>query len=216
MPTQIARHLTAAGGMADMDGVFQVEMRRKSRQVVGVMVHIVALGGLGGATVATAVMGDHAVAMMQEEQQLRVPIIRRQRPAMAEHDWLARSPILEVDFRSVFRSDRRHDVHSFSVICRVCRSVNYFQRSGILPILLDRVPEPSKRRRRPSTSKAVRNSRLPGIFAAFAGGRPDEWQPSSPNPALVWQRGRCSRACVGIVSMICQSRSFDSFMLSPL
>src|ERR1700680_3509524 len=101
MPTQIARHLAAAGGMADMDGVFQVEMRRKSRQVVSVMVHIVALAGLSGATVATAVMGDHAIAMLQEEQQLRVPIIGRQRPAMAEHNWLARTPVLVEDLRAV-------------------------------------------------------------------------------------------------------------------
>src|SRR6266480_2505786 len=101
MPTQIARHLAAAGGMADMDGVFQVEIRRKSRQVVGVMVHIVALGGLGGATMAAAVMCDHAIAMMQEEQQLRVPIIGGQRPAMAEHDRLARTPVLVEDLRAV-------------------------------------------------------------------------------------------------------------------
>ncbi|HEY3826240.1 MAG TPA: hypothetical protein VGL82_16855 [Bryobacteraceae bacterium] len=83
MPTQIARHVSAAGGMADMDGVFQVEMRRESRQVVGVMIHIVAIGGLGRATMATAVMSNHAIATMQKEQQLCVPIIGRQRPAMA-------------------------------------------------------------------------------------------------------------------------------------
>src|SRR5229473_844678 len=112
MPAQIARHLAAAGGMADMDGVFQVEMRRKSRQVVGVMVHIVALGGLGGATMATAVMGDHAVAMMQEEQQLRVPIIGRQRPTMAEHNWLTRTPVLVEDLRAVLGGDGGH-VDSF-------------------------------------------------------------------------------------------------------
>src|SRR5260370_22843153 len=94
MPTQIARHLTAAGGMADMDGVFQVEMRRKSGQVVGVMVHIVALGGLSGATMATAVVGDHAVAPMQEEQQLRVPIIGPQPPRVAGHKLLGLIPIL--------------------------------------------------------------------------------------------------------------------------
>src|SRR5207253_10737480 len=101
MPTQIARHLTAAGGMADMDGVFQVEMRRKSGQVVGVMVHIVALGGLSGATMATAVVGDHAIAPMQEEQQLRVPVIGRQRPAMDDHNWMACTPVLVRDHRSV-------------------------------------------------------------------------------------------------------------------
>jgi hypothetical protein len=36
LPTQIARPLAAAGGMADMDDTFQVEMRRQSRQVVGI------------------------------------------------------------------------------------------------------------------------------------------------------------------------------------
>ena len=51
-------------------------MRRQSRQVVGIMVHIVAVG-LGRVTVAMAVMGDNPIAMMQEEQQLRVPIIGR-------------------------------------------------------------------------------------------------------------------------------------------
>jgi hypothetical protein len=44
--------------MADMDGIFQVEMRRKSRQVVGVMIHIMAVGSLGRAAVSTAIMGD--------------------------------------------------------------------------------------------------------------------------------------------------------------
>src|SRR5260370_13007331 len=108
MTTQIVRHLAAAGGMADMDGVFQVEMRRKSGQVVGVMVHIVAISGLSGATMATAVMGDHAIALMQEKQQLRVPIIGRQRPAMAEHNWLARTPVLVEDLRAVLCGDGGH------------------------------------------------------------------------------------------------------------
>src|ERR1700687_1607784 len=101
MPTQIARYLAAAGGMADMDGVFQVEMRRKSGQVVGVMVHIVALGGLSGAAMATAVMGDHAIAMLQEEQQLHVPIIGRQRPTVRKNNRLSRAPVLVVNLRSV-------------------------------------------------------------------------------------------------------------------
>src|SRR5271170_2931529 len=108
MPAQIARYLAAAGGMANMDGVFEVEMRCKSGQVVGVVVHIMALGGLGGATVATAVMGDHAIAMLQEEQQLRVPIVGRERPAVAEHNWLARTPVLVKDLRTVFGGDGGH------------------------------------------------------------------------------------------------------------
>src|SRR5713101_4316076 len=108
MPTQVVRHLATAGGMADMDGVLQVEMRRKSRQVVGVMIHIVAIGSLGGATMATSVMGDHAIAMTQKKQQLCVPIVGRQRPAMAEHNWLTRTPVLVEDLRAVFRGDRGH------------------------------------------------------------------------------------------------------------
>ena len=75
MPGEIVDHFAAAGGMADVDGVFQIEMRGKSSQVVGVMVHIVAVGGLGGAAVAAAVMGDDAIAMLEEEQHLRVPIV---------------------------------------------------------------------------------------------------------------------------------------------
>src|SRR4029077_12784889 len=64
MPSQIVRHLAAAGGMTDMDGVAQVEMRRQSRQVVGIMVHIVAVGSLGRATMSTAIVGDDAIAML--------------------------------------------------------------------------------------------------------------------------------------------------------
>src|SRR5258708_30021693 len=100
--------------MADMDGIFQVKMRRKSGQVVGVMVHVVAVGGLGGTAMATAVMRDHPIAMMQEEQQLRVPIIGRQRPAMAEHNWLARPPVLIQDLRSPLCGDGGH-VDSFKI-----------------------------------------------------------------------------------------------------
>src|ERR1700752_1019943 len=101
-------HLAAAGGMADMEGAFQIEMRRQSRQIVGIMVHIVAVGGLGRATMATAVMGDNAIAMIEEEQQLRVPIIGRQWPAVAEHDRLARTPVLVEDFRAVLGGNSAH------------------------------------------------------------------------------------------------------------
>src|SRR5277367_4384886 len=87
--------------MADMDDILQVEMSHKSGQVIGVMVHIVAIGGLGGASMATAVMGDHAIAMMQEEQHLRVPLIGRKRPAMAEHNRLTFTPVLVVDLDAI-------------------------------------------------------------------------------------------------------------------
>src|SRR3984885_8422830 len=94
--------------MADMDDILQVEMSHKSGQVVSVMVHFVPIGRLGGASMATAVMGDHTIAMMQEEQHLRVPIIGRKRPAMAEHNRLTFTPVFVVDRDAILCRDRVH------------------------------------------------------------------------------------------------------------
>jgi hypothetical protein len=46
--------------MADVNGVLQVEMRRDRRKIVGVVVHVVAVAGLGGSSMAAPVMGDEA------------------------------------------------------------------------------------------------------------------------------------------------------------
>jgi hypothetical protein len=73
MRSQIVRHLTAAGGVADMPA---------------------------------AVMGYDAIAVTQEQQYLRVPVICRQRPPMAELDGLTLSPILVEDLTAVFGRNR--------------------------------------------------------------------------------------------------------------
>ncbi len=82
VPSQVVHHLAAAGGVADVNGVLQIEVRRQSRKVVCIVIHVMAVAGLAGATVAAAVVGDDAIAVLQEEQHLRVPIIGRERPAM--------------------------------------------------------------------------------------------------------------------------------------
>jgi hypothetical protein len=46
MPSQIVRHLAAAGGVADVDGVFQIEMRRQGRKVVCIVIHVMAVARL--------------------------------------------------------------------------------------------------------------------------------------------------------------------------
>src|SRR6184192_110190 len=96
-------------------------MRRQSRQVVGVMIHVMAPAGLGGAAVTSSVMGDDAIAFLEEEQHLRVPIIGRERPAVAEHDGLTFAPVLiiDVDVSSVFFSDSyvRHDDFPLGLSC---------------------------------------------------------------------------------------------------
>ncbi len=96
------RHLAAAGGMADVNGILQIEMRRHRGKIVGVVIHVMAVARLGGAAVAAAVMGDDAIAVIEEEQHLRVPVIGRQRPAMAEHDGLTFAPVLVIDLNAVF------------------------------------------------------------------------------------------------------------------
>ena len=82
------RHLAAAGGMPDMDGILEIEMLGQRRQVVGIMVHVMAAAGLGGAAMAAPVMGDDAKSLVQEEQHLGVPIVGRQRPAVGKHNGL--------------------------------------------------------------------------------------------------------------------------------
>ena len=62
-------------------------------------------------------MSDDAKTLAEKEQHLRVPIVRRQRPAMAEHDRLPASPILiiDLDVGSVFfsNSDLWHNLWPF-------------------------------------------------------------------------------------------------------
>src|SRR5947208_16219437 len=107
MLSQIMRHLAAAGGMTNLHGVLPIKMRGSSRKVGGIVIHVMALARLGGPAVASSVMGDDAIAVFEEEQHLRVPVIGRQRPTMAEDDGLSFAPIfiIDVDVCSVFFTD---------------------------------------------------------------------------------------------------------------
>ena len=69
---------------------------------------VVTIGGLRRAPVAAPVMGDHTVSVSKKEQHLRVPVIGGQRPTVAEHNRLARAPVLVEDFRAVGGRDRAH------------------------------------------------------------------------------------------------------------
>ena len=75
MATQIAHDLTTACRMADVDGVFEVEMLGQCRQIVGVMIHVVAITGLRGATMSAPIVSDNSITVLEEEQHLRVPIV---------------------------------------------------------------------------------------------------------------------------------------------
>ena len=109
MARQIMHDFAAAGGMADMDGVLEIEMLRQGGEVVGIVIHVMAIADLGGPAVAAAVMGDDAEALVEEEEHLGVPIIRRERPAMAEDDGLALAPVLVEDVDAILGGDNGHD-----------------------------------------------------------------------------------------------------------
>jgi hypothetical protein len=110
MAGDVAGDFAAAGGVADVDRILQVEMFGNSESVCSVVIHVVAVADLGGAAVAAAVVRNDTKALGEEEQHLGVPVIAGQGPAMVEHDGLGRlgAPILEEDFNAVGGSDRTH------------------------------------------------------------------------------------------------------------
>src|SRR3954463_12671377 len=97
-----------------MHRILQVEMRGQRRKIVGIVVHVVPVAGLRGPAVAAAVMRDDAVAPSDEEQHLRVPIVCREWPAMAEHDGLPLAPVLVEDLDAVLCLDFAHGLLSFA------------------------------------------------------------------------------------------------------
>src|SRR2546426_12797712 len=80
------------------------------------MIHVMAAIGLGGTAMAAPVVGYDTIALLEEEQHLHVPIIVRQRPAVAKHDGLSFAPVLVVDFRRLFRCNCRHVCSPFSMM----------------------------------------------------------------------------------------------------
>jgi hypothetical protein len=101
MPRQVAHHLSAACGVTDVNRVLQIEVGGDGGQVVGVVVHVVTLGRLRGSPVTAPVMCDDTVVASHEEHHLRVPVVRRQGPAMAEHDGLSLAPVFVEDLHAI-------------------------------------------------------------------------------------------------------------------
>ena len=56
MPCHVVHDLSAAGGMANVDSVLQIEMRRQHSQIIGVVIHVMAVAHLTGAAMSSAIM----------------------------------------------------------------------------------------------------------------------------------------------------------------
>src|SRR6266446_6175996 len=108
MTADVARNFTAAGRVADMDCVLQVELFGKSREIVGVSVHLIAFPRLIGTAMPTAVVRDHSIAALAKEQHLSIPIVRSKGPTVTEYDGLSRAPVFVVNLRSVFCGNGWH------------------------------------------------------------------------------------------------------------
>src|SRR4029453_7691296 len=96
-------------------------------QIVRIMIHVVAVAGLGRATMSAPIRRDHPITFGEEEQHLRIPIVRRKRPAMAKHDRLSAAPILIVDLYSVLGCDVAHIFSSLLMFIRVCHALNSYE-----------------------------------------------------------------------------------------
>src|SRR5260370_36543934 len=96
-----------------MDRVLQVELRYELGEVVGVVVHVIAVPGLARAAVAPAIVSDASVSFGSQEEHLVFESIRGERPAMAEDHGLPFAPILVIDLRAIFGGDKGHGMLSF-------------------------------------------------------------------------------------------------------
>jgi hypothetical protein len=67
-------------------------------------------------------VGNDAIAVGKEEHHLRIPVVGREWPAVAEHDRLPLAPILVEDLNAVFGGDGGHLIVSVA-FARVCGGV---------------------------------------------------------------------------------------------
>src|SRR6202011_808066 len=113
MAADVSRNLAAAGGMADMDGILQIESLDQRREIVSVGVHIVPVPGLTRAAVTATIVGDASISARRQKEHLVLERVGRERPAMAEHYRLSTTPVVVVNVCTVFGRDGAHISRSF-------------------------------------------------------------------------------------------------------
>jgi hypothetical protein len=77
MPSDVTRHLAATRRMANVDRILQIKMRRDRGQIVRVVIHVVSFARLTGSAVTSTIVRDHAKAVIQKKQHLRIPVVGR-------------------------------------------------------------------------------------------------------------------------------------------
>src|SRR5262249_60087145 len=87
--------------------------------VGGIVVHVVAVRNLARASMAATVDTDHAIAMVDEEQHLGIPVVGAERPAMMEDNRLAVAPVLVKNLDAILGRDCTHGFASFGPFVKV-------------------------------------------------------------------------------------------------
>ncbi|PAV69549.1 hypothetical protein WR25_24848 [Diploscapter pachys] len=112
MTAHVARDLAAAHREADQRRVaVRAGGGHHVGQIVGERVVIIAAPRLTRPSEPTPVIGDRAEARVRQRHHLRVPAVRRQRPAMDQDHGPARAPVLDVNIGAVARFDIGHGDH---------------------------------------------------------------------------------------------------------
>src|SRR5262245_31328711 len=105
-------YFAAACRVAYMYCVLEIEMFSKGRQVIRVVIHVVAITGLRGSPMPTPVVGYNAVPMIEEKKHVCIPVIGRKRPAVRKNNRLSGSPILVVNRSAILNCNCAHVIFS--------------------------------------------------------------------------------------------------------
>ena len=109
--TAESNNLPASSTMPDEHHIFKVKVLDQLEEVVGPGIHAaIPFPRLTRATVATPIMSHNSVAPVSKEDHLVFPIVRAERPAVAEYDRGRRliAPVLIVDLGTVSECEVRH------------------------------------------------------------------------------------------------------------
>src|SRR5690606_6567645 len=81
--------------MADMNSALQIKRLRQCGHIGRIGIHLISLIRLGRAAMPPAIMGDHPIAFGEKIEELVIPFVRCERPAMMKHEGLGipRSPV---------------------------------------------------------------------------------------------------------------------------
>jgi len=73
----VVHDLTPAGGVSDVDCILEIQVRRDRRKIVGIVIHVVSVGGLSRASMAATIVRNDAISVTQKEHHLGIPIVGR-------------------------------------------------------------------------------------------------------------------------------------------